>query len=278
MPRRKSQPLAEWNEVVSILELVSKDKIAVLYRSYIDDSADEKQEFVMVAGALMGTPQQWRSVTRAWTERLRQHGIAYFRSTEYNSLRGQFQKFRNPIEYPKPEGTKAAQRLRDDLEASLQAKVLGLACFVNLKEFREVVQECKQLRKSFAPDPFNFAMQTVMRECAFAAQRHLKGTANRVAFVCDESSNSVKLYQSYLNFKDKNVPVRATLGGMIHRDDKVTPALQAADMVAGLSKEVSLKYVRNGAEIPPTLPRLNGILWKIVSWNKPTLLELARKQ
>jgi len=268
----------EWSEIVSILDLRSKDNIAVFYRAYVDDSSDEKQEFVMVAGALMATPEQWRSVNRGWLKALKSYGISYFRASEYNSLRGEFSRFRDPVKYPKPSGSIAAKELRDKLEKVLQTRVLGIACFVNLREFREVVEECQILKRNFSPDPFNFASQTVMRECAFAAQKHLKGTSNKVAFVCDESPKSEKFSRSYLQFKQKNIPIRDALLGMVHKDDKHTPPLQAADMIASLTKEVSLKYVEQGSDFPTTLPRLNGVLWKIVSWNKSKLMELARKQ
>jgi uncharacterized protein DUF3800 len=268
----------EWDEIISILEPAPEDRVAVFYRAYVDDSSDEKQEFVMVAGALMATPEQWRSVNGGWLKTLKRYGLSYFRTTEYNSLRGEFSLFRDAVKYPKPKGSQAAKELRDTLEEVIQTKVLGIACFINLREFQEVVEECKKLRRNFAPDPFNFASQTVIRECAFAAQRHLRGISNKVAFVCDDSPNSEKFAHSYLEFRRKNDPVRDTLLGMVHRDDKDTPPLQAADMVAGLTKEVSLKYVTQGSAFPTALPRLNGVLWKIVSWNKSKMLELARRQ
>jgi hypothetical protein len=232
----------------------------------------------MVAGALMATPEQWKSINRGWLKTLKDYGLSYFRTTEYNSLRGEFNLFKDAVKYPRPEGSKAAKELRDKLEKIIETRVLGIACFINLREFREVVEECQKVKHNFAPDPFNFASQTVIRECAFAAQRHLRGTSNKVAFICDDSPNSEKFASSYLEFKRKNDPVRDTLLGMIHRDDKDTPALQAADMVAGLTKEVSLKYVKQQCKAPITLPRLQGVLWKIVSWNKSKMLELARKQ
>jgi Protein of unknown function (DUF3800) len=274
---RKSQSGLTFTEIASILEFSRTDKFAMLYRVYIDDSADEKQEFVMLAGALMGTHKQWSRVSEAWRKRLKREGLAYFRSSEYNSLRGEFSKYRDPAKYPKPKGSESAKKLREDLEAILQTQVLGLGCFVNLKEFREVVSEVTARRGNFNPDPFSFAMQSVMRECAVAAQNELQGLNNKVAFVCDDSPNSVQHAAAYANFRQKNVLITDTLGGMVQLDDKKTPALQAADMIAGLAKEISLEYVKSRRK-PESLPRLQGVFWKLITWNKSSLLQLAAKQ
>lgn len=89
----------------------------MLYRTFIDDSSDEKREIVMIAGALMGTHKQWSELRRRWMVCLRHYGIRYFRSTEYNSLRGEFEIFRDRVKYPKPKGSDTARALRDELEA-----------------------------------------------------------------------------------------------------------------------------------------------------------------
>jgi hypothetical protein len=247
----------------------------VLYRTYIDDSSDEKQQIVMIAGALMGTHKQWRAVTQAWRKRLKQDGLRYFRSTEYFSLRGEFERFRDPVRYPKPKGSESAKKLRDDLEAILQTQVLGLGCVIPIKDLRDVIEE-NQLHDRFNPDPFSFAMQTVMRECARAAQSNLMGENNKVAFVCDDSPNSAKLTAAYSAFKRSNQPIRDTLGGMVHLDDKKTPALQAADMVASVAKEVALEHLKRGEQV--SLPRLQGVFWKLVGWNKESILRIALRQ
>lgn len=115
-----SQPGITWADVASIFGLASDDYFAMLYRAYIDDSADQKQEFVMVAGALMGTDKQWGEFSRKWKMCLKRHGLRYFRSSEYNSLSEEFGIFRDDVKYPKPTGREAARAIRDELDAIIK--------------------------------------------------------------------------------------------------------------------------------------------------------------
>src|ERR1700683_5356556 len=100
----------------------------MLWRTFIDDSSDQKQELVMLAGALMGTQKDWNALNREWWRRLKQDGLSYSRSAEYNSLRGEFYIFRDPVKYPKPKGSEAARQLRADrCELLRKHQILGLA-------------------------------------------------------------------------------------------------------------------------------------------------------
>lgn len=51
----QSQIGISWNELASILEFGKEDAIAMLYRTYIDDSADERKKIAVVAGAFVAT-------------------------------------------------------------------------------------------------------------------------------------------------------------------------------------------------------------------------------
>jgi hypothetical protein len=252
----------------------------MLYRTYIDDSADQKQEIVMVAGALIGTQKQWNELRRKWDVCLRHHRLRYFRSSDYNSLSGEFEIFRDDVKYPKPKGRDAARAIRDELEAIIKrVSILGLACAVPLPMYRKLVEEYG-LSEKLNPDPFVAASQTVMRESALLARDKLlrgkKDRDNRIAFVCDDSDNAAKYSVAYTGFKAKNVAIQDTLGGLTHQDDKKTPPLQMADMVASISKEMALEYLRNGGQVE--LQRLQGVFHKLIVWDEPTMRELANLQ
>ncbi len=61
----------------------------------------------------------------------------------------------------------------------------------------------------------------------------------------------------------------------MHLDDKRTPALQAADMIAGIGKELGTQYIMERKQVE--LSRAKGIFHKLVSWNKQTMLESAAR-
>ena len=88
--------------------------------------------------------------------------------------------------------------------------------------------------------------------------------------------HSAQLAAEYAGFKQINSSITDTVGGMVHLDDKKNPPLQAADMVASLGKEIALEYLKRNEQIP--LPRMKGIFWKLVSWDKPSMQHLARLQ
>lgn len=260
-------------ELMSLVDARWSDYLGMLYRAFIDDSADERRQIVMVAGALIGSHEQWRKVRRKWRETLRRSGIRYFRSTEFNSLRGEFAKFRDPIKYPKPKGSLAATALRDQLESILRDhNIMALASSIPLEMFHDVIATYNLL-EDFNPDPFAAAMQTVMNESALLVRDEFPGKNNRIAFVCDDGPDSVKLTKIYASFKRKNTNLQDVIGGLVHLDDKKHPPLQAADMVASLGKEITLKHLQSGS--PVKLPRMEGVFYKIYPWNRETVKQLA---
>ncbi len=275
-----SQPGISLRELVSLLGLSADDYLAMLYRTYIDDSADEKQEIVMVAGALIGTQKQWNELSRKWNICLRHHGMSYFKSSEYNRLEEEFERFHDEDNYPKPTGRAAARAIRDELEAIIKrVPILGLACAVPLPMYRKLVEEY-ELSEKLNPDPFIAASQTVMRESALLARDKLprgkKDRDNRIAFVCDDTDNARNYSDAYAGFKAKNVAIQDTLGGLSHQDDKHTPPLQMADMVASISKEMAFEYIKTGGRVE--LRRLQGVFHKLIVWDEPTMRELASLQ
>lgn len=275
----KSQPVITWAEVASLMGISSTDFFAMLYRTFIDDSADQKQEIVMVAGALMGTQKQCNELGRKWSACLKRHHIRYFRSSEYNWLSGEFDKYRDEAKYPKPAGRNAARVIRDDLDVIVkQSSLLGVASVWPLPAYRKAVEKY-QLHQKLDPDPFSTAMQSVMRECALVSKdlpRGKKNKENMVAFVCDDTDSAPKYAAAYAGFKAKNLLIHDILGGMIHRDDKKTPPLQAADMVASIGREMALEYIATGAK--SELKRLQGAFYKLVIWDEPSIDHLASLQ
>jgi len=276
MSAKSQAGLTAW-ELMSILGAHRGDHLAMLYRTFIDDSADERKQIVMVAGALMGTHKQWGAFSREWRRRLSKDRLKYFRSTEYRSLTGEFYRYRDPVRYPKPHGSEAARGLRDDLDLVIKKHdLLGVASVIPLAMFNEVVAS-EGLTYRFNPDPFSAAMQTVMRECAILARDTLLGDGNnRVAFVCDDGPDAKNQTAAYCDFKNKNTSIQETIGGIVHLDDKKWPPLQAADVVASIAREMATEYIDN--QTPVQLKRLQGSFYRMYVWNRETLLQLARAQ
>ncbi len=136
-----------WQEAVSLFQFQKSDYLAVLYRTFIDDSADERREDVVTAGAVFATQGLWNIVRREWTKRLQRDDVGYFHSddvgyfhsTDYYSLKGEFFRYRDSTKYPKPKGSEAAKALRDDLEAILQkSHVIGMGVAIPIKLYNQL--------------------------------------------------------------------------------------------------------------------------------------------
>src|SRR5258708_13076516 len=278
-PVSKSQLGITRQELASILGFNEQDAIAMLYRCFIDDSADEHKKIAVIAGALVGSHGAWGKLRPKWMQRLRRDGLQYFRSSEYSNLSGEFSCFRDPVKYPKPKGSDAARQLRNDLEAILKGQhIIGLACVIPMEVYNEFRATVPGPASFFHPDAFKSALQTTLMECGYTVRDKLVGTENRIAFVCDDSPNAVRYSAVYVAFKEKNPVVGKMMGGLVHLDDKKTPQLQVADMMANVTKEIAVKFIethraqlrndpRTNYPGDVTLTRLEGSVYSVSIWN-----------
>jgi Protein of unknown function (DUF3800) len=209
----------------------------MLIVSYIDDSADGNRDRVVLAGCFMSTPEEWEKLAVRWRERLSRDGLNYFRSTEYYSFRGEFERFCDPISYPKPEGKLAASALRDDLDRIIQgSEVIGMAVCIPMDVYRTIRDTEPDAAQIFHDDAFITALQSLMTLCAETVRDSFEGDA-RIAFVCDETNRAREIARIYSEFKEANLPIKRFMQGLVHKDDKQFPQLQAADLAAHIAKE-----------------------------------------
>jgi hypothetical protein len=209
---------------------------------YIDDSADQKRAKVVVAGGYLGFPDEWTTFRAHWKGRLRREGLQYFRSAEYYSLRGEFARYRDLVQYPKPQGSLAAKALRDDLESIIKAsQLVGLAVCIPMDTYNEIRNSEPHGTQVLAADAFRFALQLLMK-ITVEEVRNAFPTA-KLSYICDESPSSANTEQMYAAFKKLNPKLSSRIKRVTHRDDKLFPQLQAGDLIAHLAFEAFTKWV-----------------------------------
>jgi hypothetical protein len=131
-----------------------------LMRTYIDDSADQKQEKVILAGAFVGWYHQWNALRKEWWKRLKKDDLKYFRSTECRSLQGAFSKYRDAVNYPKPDGRDAANNVRDDLDAIIhKSGVMGIACCVPMQVYNDIRATEPHAAEILSEEAYEMALQ-----------------------------------------------------------------------------------------------------------------------
>lgn len=207
----------------------------IMLRVYIDDSSDEKQERVVVAGAYIGFYKGWSKLWAEWRQQLKNHNLDYFRATDYYSLRGEFQQFRDPVKYPKPLGSQAAKAALGDLERVIETNELaGIAVCVPMNLYSEVRKTEKHADEIFNPDAFHTALMALFKSSAEWVRDEFPG--DTVGFYCDDSSRSPIYAALYASFKQCNPGLAWFMQGLSHIDDKRSPQMQTADLMAHLAR------------------------------------------
>lgn len=223
---------------------------------YIDDSYDQQQDIVAVAGAMAGTVNQWNDLNRAWLRTLKREGVQYFRSTEYFRLRGQFGIFRDPNRYPAPAGSEAAKEILDNLEDVVtRSKIVGRAVCVPLGRWKILRTNCACYRQ-ILNNPFELAIQVALAEISKVVKGG-NGSSHEIAFAADEGPSARRIEKVYLEFKRINNSFDA-IKSFTHLDDKENPQLQVADMMAGIAREFYLERSK-GASIKVPMHLSNRI-------------------
>lgn len=252
-----------------LVSLTGCSLFAILLKVYIDDSADEKHEKVVVAGAFLGTFKQFCDLKNSWNRRLKLDGLKYFRSTEYYSLRGEFSRYRDPVRYPKPKGSEAARALRDDLDAIIRNScVIGIAVAIPIVVYEEVRRTEPLAEKLFKKDPFEAALQSLIEVCVETSRQHFRST--KLAFICDNGPSAPRIAKAYTRFCQINPEIGEIAQALVHLDDKHFPQLQAADLVAHLSREFFMQHQANPTAA--TLKRLQQSVSEIRAWDRAFML------
>jgi hypothetical protein len=93
-------------------------------------------------------------------------------------------------------------------------------------------------------DPYKAALCSVMFETTKAMRKHAKGHS-KVAFVHDDSNRAYfdELRATYREFLRLNKTTAKYIGGFQPSDDKITPALQLADLIANHTTFLAGKHL-----------------------------------
>jgi hypothetical protein len=251
----------------------------MLVVAYIDDSADGKRERVVLAASFMSSPEEWDKLSVRWKERLGRDGLAYFRSTECRSLRGEFQRFRDSVKYPKPAGAIARDAVRDDLEQIIQeSNVVGLAVCIPMNVYSEVRANEPDAAEIFHSDAFITALQSLMTLCTEQV-RDLLGNDARIAFVCDETNRAPEIARIYSEFKQANLPIKRYMQGLVHQDDKLFQPLQAADLAAHLAKDKFEEWYAKSDKDESLESRLQRVKIATISyWNREYMMNALGRE
>lgn len=249
-----------------------KGYLCMIYHCFLDDSKDAEQDKVFVSAGFIGDREDWISLRIAWRKRLKEDGLDYFKTSEYKMLRGQFEKFR---QLPKPEGRKAAERVKHDLQQIVKRHsfIKGIGVAVNVADYRKVCMR-PEVEGVFGPNPYHRALESVMFQTCKIIRRDAPGR-NMVAFVHDEEDDFGTLHDLYKDFRGKNPKTSKLMGGFTPLSDKLHPPLQMADMIANDVQGRALEYLDKG-KLNMSDFEMRGNLMKVGIWNESYMLSVLK--
>jgi hypothetical protein len=263
----------DWNQdIFEMLGLRKGDFVAQFWRAFVDDSADEKREEFILAGCIFGPKDRWSSFNKVWRKTLHAAPrIEHFHGKELRRLDGQFTLFRDPVKYPKPTGSVAANAKRDTLRSVIESSALAL-CGVGVlvPEYRRVRNTHPRGPECLAQDPFEYVLQEVMQTVTFGVVQ--RDPQIKFAFIFDQGSKMETYAKIYANWREKNPQTAKSVKSFGWDDDEAVYGLQAADMAAS---SVKVCYEdRDKDEEPP----LELAFWRIQIQRETNLVKMLDTQ
>jgi hypothetical protein len=248
--------------------------LCMVYQCYVDDSKDQNQDKVFVSAGFVGQRENWTSLQSEWKKCLLGHGIAYFKTSEYKMLTGEFAKFRV---YPKPHGRNRAKVVKDDLQQIIATprSIIGVAIAVKVEDYKKVISRPEAIG-IFDVNPYHRALESLMIEIPKRLKKYVTGH-NMVAFTHDDGDDATRLLELYKDFRRKNPRTAKMLGGLSFLDDKIHAPLQMADMQANNILGSTLELLDSGGSLlnPDTL-EMAGNLGLCAIWDEAYMLSVLK--
>jgi len=216
--------------------------------SYSDESADEKCERAFCIGAIIAGGHHWKLIQEEWKKRL--NGLDYFSTKDHRALGGPFQKLIRECG-----SLNAARKRADAIRADLEDVLLsvdwwgGFGVVVPIADYRAIFHTSPFARHIYKDrgTPTVPAYSQMMFQIARTVRRETPGQRVAVGFYIDKSSDAEKIQNAHGAIKINHPTIgKSLVDPPVPLDDKLTPALQAADLLAGIVKDAALKWIAEG--------------------------------
>jgi Protein of unknown function (DUF3800) len=211
--------------------------------SYLDESSDERRKDVLCVGAILVNEQHLKVMEGRWLDRLKNpDDIEYFRLSACKGVHEPFFKLREKYG---DDAQAVADSIRRDLEAILLSSPwVGFGAGILIEDYAKVRNEVPAARYLYSEDPTEAAFSQMFGEVGWAAKRCAPEC--EVAFIIDESTYSGKIAEAFKATKMTNPEIADYAVTCAPKDDKKTPPLQMADLIAGIIKDVMLEWLSMG--------------------------------
>lgn len=217
--------------------------IVPVLKSYLDESSDGGNKEVFCVGAILANEVQFPPMENAWLERLRvPDDIPYFHASACNGVHEPFFKLRSKYG---ADAQAVVDQLRIDLESILLLHPwVGFGLGVHIPDYREVWEKNSDAKKLYEEDPTQAAYQQMFFEITKSAQSYSKDC--QISFIVDNSTYSGRIADAFEATKINHPDLAASMTTIAPLDDKITPSLQMADLIASVYRKFFLERAAMG--------------------------------
>jgi hypothetical protein len=219
-----------------------------VFDSFLDESSDKTQKDIFCVAAFLANERLWKPLEERWVKRLQQDQVRYFRASDCKTVHGPFEHLRK-VHGSFDAAKKVADALRADLEDLLvPSRWIGFCLGVIIPEYKAVLQEFPEANRCYGKDPTVAAYQQIMYEVVRVVRKKAKEFG--VAFIVDASTYSARIRHAFEAMKTNHPTIGQSAKTCAPFDDKETPALQMADLLASVTKDIFLEWLRKGTQYP----------------------------
>jgi len=217
--------------------------IVPVLTSSLDESSDGGNKEVFCVGAILANNAHFPVMEKAWLERLRTpDDIPYFHSSACNGVHEPYLKLRSKYG---DDAQAAVNKLRLDLESILISYPwVGLGLGVLIPDYKQVWEATPAAKEFYEEDPTQAAYHQMFFEITQSARSYSEDC--RIAFIVDDSTYSGKLADAFKATKVNHQDIAPSMTTFAPSDDKITPSLQMADLIASVYRKYFLERVATG--------------------------------
>lgn len=254
-------------------------KVIPQFDCSVDESGDKHQQRSMCVAAFLASLSRWTQLEKRWLTTLAKEGVKYFETTECKYVQGGFGHLKRKygtLEQAKLAARKLNAELTELLVGARESWVAFCIC-VDIPEYKEVLSEYPIARSFFSPRPIVSAYAQLMYEVAHVTRRETKGQS-KVAFVIDLSSQAPLIMDEFRCLQENHPRFASTAKSVVPLDDKDTPPLQMADLLASLAREQFLVWQQGTKKRRFRLTGpLVGRFERIGVWDKNHMIRILQR-
>lgn len=218
--------------------------IARVLSTYLDESSDKRAKKTLCIGSMLLNDACLKEIESAWAIRVQEAGIDYFRFADCKGLHGEFFHYRKKYSSLVEARTRAEAVLSDLEKILLSTSWVGFTMGILIPEYAEILRDVPVSKLIYRDDPTELAYGQMLFEIAREVRKNAKGF--QVAYFIDESSDYPKIAEVFAGVKTNHPIIGKTMATVAPLNDKQVPALQMADLIAGMTREAFIRWVETG--------------------------------